>query len=184
MAASDHLGAQFSPFVQRMADIKAALPKVSGMHRPDAPSSHDERLGVVRAYAHSSVPVEDVSKVSHVVTRTPGVAENEAYTEPEERRIQLGASMAGTSVSRSGQYALVHETGHVVGATRNLRDAMFGNQGKAEAMAENYADTHAIPHQSLYDAATPNKAAAGENLGWNYREYNSYKHHRQTGKMP
>jgi hypothetical protein len=182
---------QFFPGVytppERIREIGAALPGEGYEHR-----------AVVRSLASSTVPARHLSGLGSIATNDPQAQEQgavsgyyrEVWADPGQEvgkpSIGLAGSFrgAGQAERAKHQYGLLHEIGHHAHAERNESDFLFGNNGRNEGLADNFASAHhtARPrHESTYAEDAERRAAGsvGEK-----RWARSYQAARRKDAMP
>lgn len=200
MTAQHNLSrAQFGPAVQRLKDVKDAMPPVlsydrTGTHLgPD----HGERLGLIRSYAHSAAPADDLRGLRAIETRSPHINEG-AAAQFEGSPTQTGGktgiiasprSYSGTMTNDDAQVELLHEVGHHVRA-KKAGPKVSGNDsiGQSEAMADDYMQTNVRPVH--HPGAQPTSGYAhriqkGYAIpGWSSNDVWTYKKTRERNLMP
>lgn len=179
----------------RLADVQAHMPRMITPDGTDAPAIERSRL--TRLVAHSSVPAEHLSQAvpgGFSLAGAHGSVLGQYF--PEHRGIAIFRDTMAHPLSERHevQHMVVHEIGHAADHMlnsaqfpdpRNLRMNTSGLKGRAEAMAENYADHHtggAAPSHYDLKIHEGNRPVI-DSFGGD-QEINNYKSYRAYGEVP
>lgn len=122
---------------------------------PGSPVAQADRASLARTLSKTSVPLEHLNGVQFMHVMPDMMSETTMAQYFPQRRGMEVPRMNGPDVHTRAQQArsVVHELGHHVENTANAR---MSSMGRAEAMAENYADTHLPPVPVSHAGVTTN----------------------------
>ena len=136
--------------MSRQDEFRRAMPPVTDLDRkPVDPATSG---AITHMLASTSVPVEHLAGLRHIVLHDGSIDTNAAMYMPKHREIFVNTGARDWRDEAGTRRTFVHELGHHVHAMLNPQQ--FQSRPEQEAVAENYADRHAPGGTSKYDQIT------------------------------